>query len=70
MIINDTLSLHHGQLQGKQKQQPLCAVHALATMKGTRVLLWCCWGAAHPFRITPASSKQGLPFSFHVTSLP
>lgn len=71
MIINDTLSLHSGRLQGEATA--IASPHSLYLGHCERdacVLSWHCWGSAHGFRITPACSKQGLCFCFHVTSLP
>lgn len=71
MIINDTLSLHSGRLQGGATAialpHSLCLGHC---ERDACVLSWRCWGSAYRFRITPACSKQGLSFCFHVTSLP
>lgn len=71
MIINDTLSLHFGRLQGEATA--IASPHRLCLCHYERdacILSWHCWGSAHRFRITPACSKLGLSFCFHVTSLP
>lgn len=69
MIINDTLSLHCAQLQGKATSTAPPPSLCLGHYEKDQVLPWCCWGAAHPFRITVVRNKQSLCFPCDFSSL-
>lgn len=69
MIINDTLSLHCAQLQGKATSTAPPPSLCLGHYEKDQVLPCCCWGAAHPFRITLVHSKQSLCFPCDFSSL-
>lgn len=78
MTINDTLSLHCGQLQGKATSTAPPYHVCLGHYQKDLCLPWCCWGAGHPFQqvarvigdsrwLLPVATKA-LPF--HMTPLP
>lgn len=78
MTINDTLSLHCGQLQGKATSTAPPYHVCLGHYQKDLCLPWCCWGAGHPFqqvaRVIGDSrgllsvASKALPF--HMTPLP